>query len=213
MSNVKTPLIVGVAADILSPSCAEVIVTALTALKDSFPERGLHILVNNAALAEFRDVDKADPAQNQRCLKGNVETPILLVQALLPYFRPSSRVVNISSEGSHASRPGDLVYLASKAAMDSMTRTWAQALGRREGMQETTVNSVSVGLTRTELYTQLPEETREAIERESLPLVAVEPRLGEADDIAQMCGSLVSEESRWMTASVLCANGGATPIL
>lgn len=174
----------------------------------------VNILVQNAAVAEIRPIDAIDEAHVRRSLTGNVETAVFLVQALLPHFAPDSRIVNISSEGARLSGPGGLVYGACKAALESMTRVWAEELGKRPGMERTTVNALSVGLTNTDLLKSMPRDDpvfRALTERTRL--VSVEERLGEPDDIAEIAGWLATERARWVTGSVINANGGVTKIL
>lgn len=42
---------------------------------------------------------------------------------------------------------------------------------------------------------------------------SVGKRLGEVDDIAEIVGFLASENSRWVSGSVVCGNGGTVKIL
>lgn len=105
----------------------------------------VNILVQNAAIVEVAPVDYITEDHVSRLLTANIEAAVFLVQALLPYFQPASRIVNISSEGGRDSQVVTLVYGACKSALESMTRVWANALGKREGMQGTTVNAIAVG--------------------------------------------------------------------
>lgn len=206
----SAPRIFGVVAPLAEPTkCRDSIVAAV---KEHFGT--VDILVQNAAIAELRQIDDIDQAHITRSLTGNLETAILLVQGLLPLFRPDSRIVNISSEACRLSRPGGLVYSACKAGMEAMTRVWADALGTRPGMERTTVNALSVGLTMTDMMANLPptKRTEEFLDRETSK-VSVGKRVGTVDDVAEIAGWLCSEKSRWVTGSVTCANGGATKIL
>lgn len=105
----------------------------------------VNILVQNAAIVEVAPVDYITQEHVSRLLTANIEAAIFLVQALLPHFQPASRIINISSEGARDSQIVTLVYGACKSALESMTRVWADALGKREGMQGTTVNAIAVG--------------------------------------------------------------------
>jgi NAD(P)-dependent dehydrogenase (short-subunit alcohol dehydrogenase family) len=204
------PRIVGVVAPLTEPKkCCDSIVAGVT---EHFGK--VNILVQNAAVAELCAIDDIDQGHITRSLTGNIETAILLVQALLPLFRPDSRIVNISSEAARLSRPRGLVYSACKAALESMTRVWADELGTRPGMERTTVNALSVGMTMTDLMANHPPNKRrdEMMDRESSK-VSVGKRFGTVDDIAEIAGWLCSEGSRWVTGSVSCANGGVTKIL
>ncbi|TLD11768.1 hypothetical protein PspLS_11644 [Pyricularia sp. CBS 133598] len=142
------PRIIGVVAPLTEPTrCSENI---LAAVKENLDAK-VNILVQNAALQETMPIEAVDDHHVRRMLTGNVTTAVMLVQALLPHFTPDSRIVNISSEAARQNQPAGvaLVYAATKAALESMTRVWADALGTRSGMERTTVNSVIVGITKT----------------------------------------------------------------
>lgn len=208
--GVSPPQVFGVVAPLTEPkTCCDNIVAGV---KQHFGV--VNILVQNAAVAELLPIEDIDHGHISRSLVGNVETPILLVQALLPLFRPDSRIVNISSEGARLSRPGGLVYSATKAALESITRVLADALGTRPGMERTTVNALSVGLTNTDMMANFPKTKvmEEFIDRETSK-VSVGKRVGTVDDVAEIAGWLCSEGSRWVTGSITCASGGATKIL
>lgn len=106
------------------------------------------------------------------------------------------------------------MYAASKAALESLTRGWAEALGRRPGAEGTTVNALSVGVVRTDLVRALSADDPVLAQLEAMnKLVNVAERMGEPDDIAEIVGWLCTEKARWVTGSVMCASGGVTKIL
>jgi 3-oxoacyl-[acyl-carrier protein] reductase len=110
------------------------------------------------------------------------------------------------------------MYMAVKAANEALCRSWADAFGGKHEkfafMAGTTANSVSVGLTRTDgVYgIGLPDELIKGIEGEFLPAQSI-PRVGSPEDVADVVGLLCREESRWITGSVVSADGGAVSIL
>ncbi|KAG7060473.1 NAD(P)-binding protein [Colletotrichum scovillei] len=165
-NKLSVPQIKGVVAPLLEPR------EYCTAIVNAVKEYGsLNILVQNAAVVEVASVGMITQDHIDRLLTANIEAPVFLVQALLPYFQTESRIINISSEGGRDPSPVALVYSGCKSAIESMTRVWADALGTRPGMERTTVNSVAVG------------------------------------------SFLSSEKSRWVSGSVICANGGTVKIL
>lgn len=208
----RAPQVTGVVADLTSPQACSAAVVA--AVQTHLPGAAVHVLVQNAAVAELRTIEAIDEAHVRRSLAGNVEAGIFLVQALLPHFRPGARIINISSEGARLAAPGALVYGACKAALEAMTRVWADELGKRPGMERTTVNALSVGLVNTDLLKGLPRDDPVLkVMTDRTKLVSVEDRLGEPDDIAEIAGWLATEKARWVTGSVINANGGVTKIL
>lgn len=210
-ANTTGPKVVGVVANILSIDCASAIVEAL---ERHFGGK-LDILVNNAAVMEIQPVGSITVDHCQRMLLGNIQTPVMLVEALVnrEMFRPHSRIVNISSDGARRPRKSGGVYSATKAALEGLTRGWADNLGTRPFMFGTTVNAVCVGLTNSDALKGLPEEALQAVLDSDLPTVSVGPRIAECEDIADVVGFLVSEKSRWVSGSVSCATGGAVKIL
>ncbi|KAI3539428.1 3-oxoacyl-(acyl-carrier-protein) reductase [Colletotrichum filicis] len=205
----SVPQIKGVVAPLLEPR------EYCSAIVNAVKEYGsLNILVQNAAVVEVAPVGTITQDHIDRLLTANIEAPVFLVQALLPYFRPESRIINISSEGGRDPSPVALVYSGCKSAIESMTRVWADAWGTRPGMERTTVNSVAVGITQTELASQMPDtpEIRQFLEVKKTAC-SVEKRLGRVDDIAEIVGFLSSEKSRWVSGSVICANGGTVKVL
>ena len=180
----------------------------LTALREQFPGRVVDILVNNASIAELGPLRELTAQRLTAVMTANAVFPAMLLRALLPYLSRSgsARIVNISSEGSHLGRPSTTAYSASKAALESMTRTWAAELGREyNGL---TVNALALGLVDTHLWKALPEARREywtAKVREGTP---VAPRIGHTADVAGVVTFVVSDQAAWVSGQVLAVGGG-----
>ena len=69
-----------------------------------------------------------------------------------------------------------------------------------------------VGFTETEVLAASPPELVEEASKEFTPWQAI-PRRGEPEDVANVVGLLVRPESRWMTGSVVAANGGGVNVV
>lgn len=108
--------------------------------------------------------------------------------------------------------------MATKAANEAMCRSWAQAFGGKNDkfafMAGTTANTVMAGLTRTDAVygSGLPDDVVKGFEDEFVPSQAI-PRIGMPEDVADVVGLLCREESRWITGSVVGADGGGVSIL
>jgi NAD(P)-dependent dehydrogenase (short-subunit alcohol dehydrogenase family) len=98
---------------------------------------------------------------------------------------------------------GASAYSASKAAVESLTRTWAAEFGKR-GVR---VNSVAPGPTRTEGVETEWGETNEELGR-GLPL----GRTAEPEEIAHAVLFLASPRASFITGSILHADGGGTAV-
>lgn len=151
-----------------------------------------------------------------QALMGNIQFPIMLMETFVKEgcLRKNGRVVAVSSEGVRSRRPGGgSVYAATKAAIECLMRQWADELGTRQGMEGTTFNSVSVGFTKTEAYTNIPPKIRDSLTQSDAKEVAVGNRIGEVEDIADVVGMLVSEKARWVSGSVVDGSGGRSKIM
>lgn len=164
------------------------------------------IIVNNAGVREDYAFEDMTHETWQRQMTANVEFPIFLIQQAIPFFGPAPRIVNFSSSYARDGHAGCLAYVACKGAVESLTRSLARALGHK---YNATVNCVSPGPTNTELWAQSIRDP--AVQREWEPTIQntpAAPRVAEVDDIAQVVAFLSEEGSRWVTGSVVNANGG-----
>ena len=105
------------------------------------------------------------------------------------------RIVNISTDGADCF-PGEVSYGASKAALESYSRSAAVELGP----YGITVNVVAPGPIQTGW---IPAEAEQ-------PIVATIPlgRMGRPDDVADVVVFLASEQARWVTGQRLFVGGG-----
>ncbi|KAF4993974.1 hypothetical protein FGRMN_6105 [Fusarium graminum] len=152
------------------------------------------ILVNNAGTATWGDTLAVEPEQLTKVFDVNVNGPIFLAQAVVPLMKPGGRIINISSI---ASRLGDAsipVYGASKAALDSLTWSWAKEWGRTMGI---TVNSVAPGPVLTD------SNPVEEFQQPAIDITRAADRAGTPEDIADAVLLLVSEKARWITGQYI----------
>ena len=116
------------------------------------------ILVNNAAVFPMGptispetalDGEAFDTTSFDAVFATNVRAPYLLTAAFAPGMiaRGSGTIVNVSSMAARIGMAGLPVYSASKAAIESLTRTWAAELSP-SGVR---VNAVAPGPTRTDI--------------------------------------------------------------
>ncbi len=111
------------------------------------------------------------------------------------------RIVNISSDAAKIGNPGQYNYVASKSAIEVLTRTIANEVASR-GI---TVNCVAPGFIKTEILDSV-DKKRLSMMEEKIPL----GRIGNVDEIASAVYYLSSEESSYITGQVLHVNGGLT---
>jgi 3-oxoacyl-[acyl-carrier protein] reductase len=124
-------------------------------------------------------------------------------QKSLPHMGPSSSIILLTTSLTAISSisPAYLLYVATKGAIEQITRVLAKDLGRR-GI---TVNAVGPGPTATDMFFEgkSPELVRQL---ESLSPFG---RLGTPEEIAGVVAFLAGEGARWVSGQVLRVNGGA----
>ena len=163
------------------------------------------ILVNNAA--SFPSALTLDQQLDsfETTFDTNVRGAYFLAAGLVPGMldRRHGSIINVTTMVASKGVPGAGAYSASKAALESLTRTWAAEFGP-SGIR---VNSVAPGPTRTEGVEAEWGETNEQLGR-SLPL----GRTASPDEIAQAVMFLASPRATFITGSVLHADGGGSAI-
>ena len=161
------------------------------------------ILVNNAAAFPGALTVEQDEAVFQRTVDTNVRGAYFLTANLIAAMAGRGRgsVVNVTSMVAGRGVPGASVYSATKAALESLTRTWAIEFGPA-GVR---VNAVAPGPTRTDGVAAEWGESNEALGR-SLPL----GRTAEPEEIADAVLFLASDRASFITGTVLHVDGGGT---
>ena len=135
-----------------------------------------------------------------------------IINVALPHFPPrGGRVINISSLASKTANVDRiLVDGASKAALDSITRSPASILGVKTGV---TFNSVNMGPTRSGATLAAVESFGQAFCNAAIEPTTAGKRMGEPEDIGFVVGFLASEEARWINAQSIPANGRYKDVL
>lgn len=164
------------------------------------------ILVNNAAVFPGGPATDADLAAFDAAFAVNVRAPYLLTAALAPGMtaRGSGSVVNISSMAADIGMAGLSVYGATKAALESLTRTWAAEFSPA-GVR---VNTVAPGPTRTDMVlAAMGEEGADQVGKTTLL-----GRLAHPDEIAEVVLFLASDRAAYVTGATVRADAGRTAV-
>ena len=156
----------------------------------------LDILVNNAGMALFKPLIETTEQEFDRVFALNTRGPYFTMQEAAKVIEDGGRIVNISTDGTHMGFPGVTAYLASKGALEQITKGLAHELASKG----VTVNTVSPGFTETAM---LPDAFRET-GAEMSPL----KRLGTPEDIADVVLFIVTDQARWLTGQNIHASGG-----
>jgi NAD(P)-dependent dehydrogenase (short-subunit alcohol dehydrogenase family) len=160
------------------------------------------VLVNNAGAAWFGPTPELDRATFAQLFAANVEAPYFLTAALIPKMaaRGSGSIINVGSMAGEVGMPGGAAYGATKAALDSMTRSWAAEYSPA-GVR---VNTVASGPVYTGI--QAAEVT------DGVGATTIMARAAQPEEIANVIVFLASPKASYITGAVINADGGRAAI-
>lgn len=182
---------------------AEDIATVFAAVAER--GRGLDAVHANAGGGEFKALDAVKADDFEATFGTNVRGTTLTVQGALPFMHEGAAVVVTGSTAASGTEPSFGLYGASKAAIATLTRTWAAELAPR-GIR---INTVVPGPTETPGLAGLAPGNPEAMLEQmasGLPF----GRLLRPEEVAATVLFLVSDQSSGMTGSELLVDGGSS---
>ncbi|MCM2278182.1 MAG: SDR family oxidoreductase [Oligoflexia bacterium] len=162
----------------------------------------VEILVNNAGITRDKSFAKMTSEDFEAVISTNLTGLFNVTKSLTEKFNGDSshkRIINISSVVALYGNFGQTNYVAAKAGVIGLTKTWARELGRK-GF---TVNAVAPGFTRTAMVAKMPPEVLKSMTDK----VQV-GRIGETSDIANACLFLASDEAGYINGTTLSVDGG-----
>ena len=161
--------------------------------------RYVDVLVNNAGVALFKQVQDVTAEEFDRLFAVNVKGAFLCVKHAVPFMlsKQSGLIVNISSVWGEIGGSCESVYSASKGALIAFTKALANELGY-SGIR---VNTVSPGVIDTAMNARLSKDELLSVQ-ETIPM----GRLGNGEDVARAVAYL--EENDYVTGIDLPVNGG-----
>lgn len=161
----------------------------------------LDILVNNAGITIIERFDMTSDTSIDKVYSTNVYGLMHVTQMAVKLLKKSAapNIINMSSILAGDSDIGQTVYASSKAAVVSMTKTWAKEyapLGFR-------VNAIAPGNVDTDMFNVISEsELEKAVGKIGLGRVA------STEEIANVALFLASAMSSYITGEVINVNGG-----
>lgn len=158
------------------------------------------VLVNNAGIMITKLVKDTTDEDFTRQFDVNVRGTFNTLREAATQLADNGTIINFSTSVNRIMLPTYATYVATKAAVEQLTRVFAKEVGSR-GIN---VNSVSPGPTNTELFTT--GKPKEVIDR--LASLSAFNRIGEPEDIAKVVVFLASDEAKWISAQNIGVNGG-----
>ena len=173
----------------------------------------IDVLVNNAGILrdgllvkvkEGAVVSSMSDEQFESVINVNLKGVFLCTRAVVPHMIAAGGgvVLNASSVVGLYGNFGQTNYIATKAGVIAMSKTWARELGR----YQIRVNAVAPGYIGTEMVKQMPEKILDAMVSHT-PL----GRLGKPEEIADAYCWLASDQAAFVTGTVLSVDGGVVP--
>ncbi|UUF14689.1 MULTISPECIES: SDR family oxidoreductase [Flavobacterium] len=174
-------------------------------VKNLFDESIAHfgkidVLINNAGIMITKLIKDTTDEDFDRHFNINVKGTFNTMREAASKLADNGSIINFSTSVNRIMLPGYATYVATKSAVEQLTRVFSKEIGSR-GIN---VNSVSPGPTNTELFTNGKSE--EVIAR--LASLSAFNRIGETNDIANVVVFLASDDAKWINAQNIGVNGG-----
>lgn len=161
----------------------------------------IDILINNAGILRDKSFLKMSMEEWQSVIDINLTGVFNCTKAVVPHMMEKNygRVICTSSVVGQTGAFGQTNYVAAKAAIIGMVKTWAKEFGKFN----ITANAVAPGFVKTDMTDSIPDEIRKGFIA-NIPV----RRLGEPKDIANAYLYLASEEASYVSGHTLSVNGG-----
>ncbi|WP_406070858.1 SDR family NAD(P)-dependent oxidoreductase [Micromonospora sp. NBC_01638] len=168
--------------------------------------KGIDILFANAGVASYATIEQQTSEEFDRIFNINVKGTFATVQKALPLLNDGAAVILSASTASDRGMPAFGAYAASKAAVRSFARTWANELKGR-GIR---VNAISPGPIDTSGVEEMSVAAGQDHEVVKASLAAMVPigRTGNPEEVAHAVAFLASQDSSFIVGANLYVDGG-----
>ncbi|MED4697236.1 SDR family oxidoreductase [Peribacillus frigoritolerans] len=160
---------------------------------------GIDVVINTAGIMLLSSIAEMNLADLDKMHRTNIRGTFVISQQAARRVRKGGAIINFSTSVTRTQFPTYGAYVASKAAVESMTMILARELRGKD----ITVNAVAPGPTATPLF--LDGKDEETID--NLSKAAPLERLGTPEDIAETVIYLAIS-GRWINGQVIFSNGG-----
>lgn len=178
-------------------------VTDEASVRQAMAEAGrIDILVNNAGILKAMPLEQLDGATWDAHFDVNARGVLFVTNAVLPQMRErkSGRIINIASLAARQGIPTEGHYAATKAAVVTLTRVYAQEAGA-DGI---TVNAICPGI----ILTEMAQNKLVGADRERWTQATSLKRLGDPSDVAGAAVFFASPLADYVSGQALNVCGG-----
>ena len=192
--------VAGLVADVTSLTALDRLVEVVAA------ELGnVDILFVNAGIFQPAPVGQISEELFDHQMGINFKGAVFTIEKFLPLLREGASIINLSSVNAYTGMPNTAVYAASKAALNSYTRTAATELAPRK----IRINAVNPGPVYTPIFakTGMSEDQLNGFAKAMQDRVPLK-RFGQPEDIANLVSFLASDEASFITGSEYNIDGG-----
>lgn len=165
----------------------------------------IDILFVNAGIFQPAPVGQISEEMFDHQMGINFKGAIFTIEKFLPILNEGGSIINLSSVNAYTGMPNTAVYAASKAALNSYTRTAATELAARK----IRVNAVNPGPVSTPIFgkTGMPEDQLTGFAQAMQNRVPLK-RLGQPADVANLVAFLASDDASFVTGGEYNIDGG-----
>ena len=187
-------------------------ISNINSLKSLIEQNGdeIDVLFANAGIAESNSLGSTGEETFDKVFDINVKGLFFTVQILLPLIRNNGSIVLTASVASNKGMENLSLYSASKAAVRSFSRSWANDLKAKK----IRVNTISPGFTLTPIMKNglgMSQDQIDGLEQHAENIVPL-GRIGQPDEIASAALFLASDDARYINGIELIVDGGLTQI-
>ena len=169
---------------------------------------GLDILVSNAGIEHFGQLQDITPADFDRVFGTNTRAQFFAAQHAARYLGAGGRIVLTSSASAHMAVFYHPLYAASKAAVESIALNLSPELGKR-GI---TINAIAPGGTVTDMSNHAKDQyVHPDVEVDfdtAIRTTSALGRLAQPNEIAAVVSFLVSDDASYITGRTIPVDGG-----
>ena len=165
----------------------------------------IDILFVNAGIFQPAPIGQISEEMFDHQMNINFKGAVFTTEKFLPILNNGASIINLSSVNAYTGMPNTAIYAASKAALNSYTRTAATELAPRK----IRINAVNPGPIATPIFskTGMSDEQLKGMDeamQNSIPL----KRFGQPEDVAKLVAFLASDDASFITGSEYNIDGG-----